>query len=138
MPDPVEKRPGIAVKVEAPSGRVSQQFCSCTTSKSKTCPHLKKLARVFPAFQQLIGDKNPADDFTSSVWNSLAGIMADGIQETPQTVSLKTALHREKQTIEVFSNSGSRMLTYFSNGLDRSRFLERCTVEPDDASVPTR
>ena len=138
MPDPVEKRPGIAVRVEAPSGRVSQQFCSCTTSKSKTCPHLKKLARVFLAFQQLIGDKNPADDFTSSVWNSLAGIMADGIQETPQTVSLKTALHREKQTIEVFSKSGSRMLTYFSNGLDRSRFLERCTVESDDASVPTR
>ena len=67
MPDPQDARPGIAIMIEAPSGRVGQQFCSCSTARSKTCSHLKELSRVFPAFRKKIGEKTLADDFKSSI-----------------------------------------------------------------------
>jgi len=138
MPDPQDKRPGIAIRVEARGGRVDQQFCSCSISQSRTCAHLKDLSRLVHAWQQKLGEKEPDEDFKSSIWYRLAGILADESSETPATIRPLAVCHEKKDAILVLGGSGERLLTYISSGLDRSRFLERCTLPPDDTAVPTR
>ena len=103
MPDPQDRRPGIAIRVEALTGQVGQQFCSCRTPRSKTCPHLKELSRVFSAFQDKVQKKAIADEFKSSIWYRLATVMADGSRETPETVKLSTAYRADRNVMEVFN-----------------------------------
>ena len=53
MPGSGDKWPGIAIRVEASSGRVGQQHCSCRGSRSKTCSHLKDLSRILGRVRDL-------------------------------------------------------------------------------------
>ncbi|UCF92000.1 MAG: DEAD/DEAH box helicase [Desulfobacterales bacterium] len=142
MPDPRDKRPGIAIRVDAPRGRVDQQFCTCSTARSRTCSHLKELSQVVLALQRKQGITNLSDDFKSSIWYRLASVLAEGLRETPQTIRMMTAHHGDQEALEVFSRGGDRLLVYFSRGMDRHRFLERCTLPPADGAadgaVPTR
>ncbi|MBU0988235.1 MAG: DEAD/DEAH box helicase, partial [Proteobacteria bacterium] len=138
MPNPADRRPGIAIRVEAPNGRLDHQSCSCITAKSRTCSHLKELSRVIPAFQKELGDTSLAEDFKSGIWYRLANIMADGCRETLETIRLRSVRNKRNKALDVLNSRGEPILTYFSQGCDRSRFLERCTTAPEDTDVPTR
>jgi len=134
MPDPADKRPGIAVRVEAPNGRAGQQYCSCSVSRTKTCPHLKDLSRILGRFR----DKNHTtildDDFRSSLWYRFARTLADGTGIKPESIRVAAA----GSVLKVFSGSGDPLLTYFSKGLDRLRFLDRCAMTEEENGIPTR
>ena len=49
MPDPADRRPGIAFQVDGGPKKVAQQFCSCRTSGTATCAHEKELSRLLAA-----------------------------------------------------------------------------------------
>ena len=138
MPDPADKRPGVAVRVEAAGGYVEQQSCSCRISTVATCVHLKELHRLARAFQEKLGNRKVYEDFAASTWYHLAGILAGESRETPKTVRLMTVRHDDQEAVTVAGRSGDRLLTYISSGLDHARFLERCTLPPEDTAVPTR
>lgn len=53
-------------------------------------------------------------------------------------VRLAAASHGAEQALLVVNASGERLLTYFSQATDRSRFLERCTVTGEKQEIPIR
>ena len=71
MPDPADRRPGIAFQVDGGPKKVSQQFCSCRTSGPATCSHQKELSRVLAAWQKESADRSLYADFQTSIWHRL-------------------------------------------------------------------
>ena len=138
MPDPKDKRPGVAILVEPLERSAGQQFCYCNARRSRTCPHLKDLHRIFSAYREQIGKNTPADDFKSSFWSRFAEVMADGASMKADAVRLAAASHGTEQALLVVNASGEQLLTYFSQATDRSRFLERCTVTGEKQEIPIR
>ncbi len=88
MPDPANRRPGIAYQVDGGPRKVAQQFCSCRISNTATCGHQKELSRVLAAWQRQAGDRSLYDDYKSSPWHRLATVLADEERETPATIRL--------------------------------------------------
>jgi superfamily II DNA or RNA helicase len=138
MPDPKDKRPGVAILVEALGRSVGQQFCYCNAQRSQTCSHLKELHQILSAYRHQIEKNTPADDFKASFWYRFAEVMADGVSMKADAVRLADASHGAEQALLVVSASGERLLTYFSQAPGRSRFLERCTVTSEDRGIPIR
>jgi len=132
MPDPGDKWPGIAIRVEAPSGRAGHRSCSCNVSRSKTCSHLKDLSRIRGQIRDKSKKMTLGDDFGSSIWYRFAKTMADGTSVKPETIRVATT----ETVLKIFSESGVPLLTYFSNNFDR--FLERCTVSKEKKTIPAR
>lgn len=81
-----DKRPGVALFVEGGPGGQVQRFCSCSTSKSRTCPHILELAKIYTALKKALKGKTPDEDFRSSIWYRLAGVMAEGSESGLQSV----------------------------------------------------
>jgi SNF2 family DNA or RNA helicase len=138
MPDPKDKRPGVAILVEALGGRVGQRFCSCNARRSQTCSHLIEFSRILLAYRQQIEKSTPADDFKASFWYRFAELMAYGSSMKTDAVRLTAVSHGIEQALLVVNASGERLLTYFSQATDRSRFLERCTVTSEKQEIPIR
>ena len=138
MPDPKDKRPGVAILVEALKGSTGQRFCSCSARRSQTCSHLIEFSRILLAYRQQIEKNTPADDFKASFWYRFAELMADGYSMKADAVRLTADSHGTEQALLVVSASGERLLTYFSQATDRSRFLERCTVSGEKQEIPIR
>ena len=138
MPDPADRRPGIAFQVDGGPKKVSQQFCSCRTSGPATCSHQKELSRVLAAWQKESADRSLYADFQTSLWHRLAAVLADEERETPATIRLAALKSDGRNSVKIIGGSNRTLLTYISAELDRARFLERCTKPPADAAVPTR
>jgi len=138
MPDPADRRPGIAFQVDGGPKTVAQQFCSCRTSGAATCSHQKELSRVLAAWQKVSADQTFDDCFQTGPWYRLAAVLAEEERETPATIRL-AAIHSDHQNrVKVLGSANRTLLIYLSAELDRVRFLERCTPPPEDADVPTR
>ena len=138
MPDPADRRPGIAFQVDGGPKKVSQQFCSCKTSGAATCSHQKALSKLLAAWQNESDGGSFYDHFQSGPWHRLAAVLADEERETPATVRLAAATSNGRKRLEIIGNRNRTLLSYLSADLDRTRFLERCTPPPADAAVPTR
>ena len=138
MPDPKDKWPGIAIQVEGSGRSAGQRFCSCRRTRRKTCSHLKDLNRILSAYRQQIKEKTLSDDFRAGLWYRFAKVMADGFSSKAETVRLATVPHGSGKALIVFSPSGERLMTYVSQGPDRSRFIERCTETDGENAFPTR
>ena len=138
MPDPKDKRPGVAILVEAVSGRAGQRFCSCHARRSQTCSHLKEFPRILLAYRQQIEKNTPADDFRASFWYQFAEVMSDESSTKADSVRMTTVSHESGPALVVVNAAGERLLTYFSPAPDRSRFFERCTVTHEEQEILTR
>jgi SNF2 family DNA or RNA helicase len=138
MPDPADRRPGIAFQVDGDTKKVDQHFCSCRTSGTATCSHQKELPRVLAAWQNESVHHSFYKDFQNGFWHSLAAVLAEEVRETPATIRLTVMHSGDRDRVEVIGTTNRSLLTYISAKLDRARFLERCTQPPEDADVPTR
>ncbi len=138
MPDPADRRPGIAFQIEGGPKKVAQQFCSCRISGPATCSHQKELSRLLAARQEEADDRTSYDNFQSGLWHRLATVLAEEERETPATIRLAAEKSDSRNSIRVIGSSNRTLLTYLSAELDCMRFLERCTQPPEDADVPTR
>jgi hypothetical protein len=138
MPDPVGSHPGIAMVVDAPLGRVSQQFCTCNQSGAGTCAHLRQLFAIYEVLKKDPYHINFEENFKKSIWYDLLVVLADGCRETPGSVTLRAGGQSDAKYLQVVGSRELLLLTYFSTGRDFSRFMERCLVLADETSVPTR
>lgn len=138
MPDPADRRPGIAFQVDGGPKKAAQQFCSCRTSGPATCAHQKELSRILAAWHNASDGRPFYDHFQSGLWHRLATAFADEERETPATIRLAALKSNGRKGVKIIGGNNRTLLTYVSAGLDRARFLERCTQPPGDAAVPTR
>jgi len=138
MPDPADRRPGIAFQIEGGPKKVAQQFCSCRASGTATCIHQKELSRVLAAWQGQSVDHSYYGKFQSGPWHSLASMLFEAQRDTPASIRLAAIESDGRKNLKVIGSSNQTLLTYLSADLDRMRFLERCTLPPEDADVPTR
>ncbi len=138
VPDPADRRPGIAFQVEGAPKQVAQQFCSCRSSGARTCAHQKELSRVLAARQGEAADRSLYEKFQSGLWHRLASVLAEEQRETPAAIRLAAIKSDSRNSLKVIGSSNRTLLTYLSAELDRVRFLERCTQPPEDTDVPTR
>jgi hypothetical protein len=138
LPHPADKRPGIAYFVESGPLGHTQRLCSCAISRDRTCTHILKLVEVYKTLKKRLKGGSLEEGFRSSIWYSLAAVLADGSWEKPLSVRIQSAIYREKKLIKVLSSNGEEMLYYLSQGPDLSRFLERCGKSPGEDAAPHR
>ena len=135
MPDPADRRPGIAYFVEGSRSEPRQRFCSCSISRTRTCPHLLELTKAYKALHKTLKGKGPDEDFRSSIWRRLGAIIAGNGR---QAVRVQSGLHGDGNVIRVLGPEGEDLLYYLSQGPDRSRFIERCLMVSHKDAVPNR
>ncbi len=138
MPEPSDKRPGAAFFVQGNDFQLTRRFCTCTLSKNRTCPHLKRLTQAYKELQQESSQKHFDDGFRSSIWYRLAAILGEGCGETHRTVTLQTRKSGDKNIIKVIGSNGETLVQYLSDGADRTRFVERCASTVHDDGIPNR
>ncbi|MBW1903389.1 MAG: DEAD/DEAH box helicase, partial [Deltaproteobacteria bacterium] len=149
MPELTDKKPGIAFFVANSKSRLKQRFCSCTVSEKRTCSHILKLMHVYKMLNKGLNEKSIEADFNSTIWHRLASIMAENASEKPSSVSIRSVVNdvghdpseaennREK-FLKVFNTQGEEILSYFSQGADSIRFVERIGKIPEEDTVPSR
>ena len=135
MPDPADRRPGIAIMSGGQKRKVDQRFCTCGTARSRTCGHLKELEKLNKLMRNRLEGRNPMDAFRSSFWCRLAEIMNQGAGVPLDDLRLQSTAENR---IELFDARGNLLVTCPSGGTDRFRLLDRCLPPPDDTAVPTR
>ena len=138
LPDPADQRPGVAFFLKGNRMYEDQKFCSCFTSRKKTCPHILKLVDLYRAFHKQLNGQTPEEHFKSSIWYYLARILSDGCEETAKSVRMHFVGQKSERYLKVLGSDGQKMLYYLSNGPDVSRFIERFGQVPKGDSVPHR
>ncbi|MBW2309641.1 MAG: DEAD/DEAH box helicase [Deltaproteobacteria bacterium] len=138
VPDPSDPRPGVAFFIKGDKWNRDQMFCSCSTYRKKTCPHILALRDLYRAFHKKLKKRIPDDDFRSSVWYRLARVLAEGCKETAHSVRMQFVGHTSRKSLKVLGSDGNEMLFYLSKGPDSSRFIERFGQVPQEDTVPNR
>ena len=138
VPDPADHSPGVAFFLKGDREYADQRFCSCSTSRKKTCRHILKLLDLYRAFQKQLNGRTPEEDFRSSIWYRLARVLADGCKETAQSVRMHFVGEEPEGSLKVLSSDGEEMLHYLSQGSDALRFIERFGQIAEEDAVPHR
>ena len=138
LPEPSDKRPGVAFFVPGDDFTLAQRFCTCALSENRTCPHLKHLTKTFKHLQQESG-RTFEDRFRSSIWYHLAMILGEGSGEGQGILTYRGQTSGSRHIINV---KGSKGATHgpllFLPGTDRVRFLERCASSDSHDAIPHR
>jgi len=137
-PDPRDNRPGIAFFLKTGSGKPETRFCSCSTSRKRTCPHILKLSGLYKTFLENSGGHPPQEAFRASIWHRIAAILADGSHDTVQSCTLRPVHQGGKKLLVLLGPEGKEVLRYFSQGPDALRFAERFGQISDENTVPHR
>ncbi|MCF8127871.1 MAG: DEAD/DEAH box helicase [Deltaproteobacteria bacterium] len=135
LPEPTDKRPGIAFFVPGNDYRLNQRFCTCNLSKSRTCPHLKHLTSVLKSLHQKYGPVFFDKHFRSSIWYQLAVILGEDSGDSHLNVIFRTQKRGNQNFIKAESPNGETLVQYISQDLDRARFLERCARKAPDEVI---
>jgi superfamily II DNA or RNA helicase len=144
IPLPGDRGPGVALMVEDHNLKQVNRFCSCPVSKSRTCPHMLELSRVWKSLNHANGVQGLWDAFKKSLWRRLAEILGEAFQCTWESVRVMFSsvspsapegehgkASGKSPFVKVVSSNGETLLYYLSSGADALRFIERCgkTVE---------
>ena len=138
VPDPADRSPGVALLLKATKKERDQRFCSCAVSKRRTCEHILKLVALYKTFREQYGEKTPEEAFRSSLWHRLAAILADGAQETAESVRLQFVDLNSRRALRVLDAEEKEKLHYFSQASDAIRFIERMDQSGGEGMVPRR
>lgn len=138
LPEPGDKRSGIAYLFKQDSRGPETRFCTCAESNKKTCRHILKIARIYWRFSEDLGSSSAEDALRGSIWHRLGTILAEGCKERPNTVSMQLVYAEGARGIRVLDSGGNEMLTYYSAGRDLDRFLERFGQGPEGSEVSQR
>ncbi|MCF8081345.1 MAG: DEAD/DEAH box helicase [Desulfobacterales bacterium] len=139
MPDGKEHFPAVAFTVKAETKRTGYRFCSCRTSASQTCVHLKKLSQLSKALENGEAGVAGPEVFRDSFWYRFAVAMAESSRHRLDAVRLRgRGENGTSGEIRAYRDAGELIMSYLSEGPDRLRFVDRCTLSSDADTVPTR
>ena len=126
MPELDDAEPGVAFLVRTSEPEVFQQYCTCKTVDTETCPHIQHLKKAAKRNPEIADPNTSSECLKSTVWQDFASIMAAGTRETPKTVGFRFADPSADCVVSVYDEKEMEMLVYYSRGKDCVRFLERC------------
>lgn len=139
LPYPDDPRPGIAYFVKNDPASPETRFCSCQLSKKHTCPHILRLAEIYKLLKKRLEGRGIGEDFRSSIWYSLARILADDpAAGKDRSVNLRHVSRGDERSIRVCDSEDREILSYLSIGPDSLRFIERCIEPPHEKEMPMR
>lgn len=138
VPDPKDKKPGIAFFLKGGANESDLRTCSCTVFKRQTCPHILKLVDLYKALRRQYGERTPDESFRSSIWYRMAAIMADGRRETVESIRPQFMDLEAGKTLLVLGLDGKEKVRYFLQSPDAIRFMERLGQVPGKNAVPNR
>ena len=138
MPDPDDKDPGVAVMVDDKGPALDVFNCNCDKSRKTTCAHIKMLAAVYRFKQSMLGNNTLEQDFRESVWHQMATAIADGSDDTPQTVTSQSVTAKGHNVLKVYGSQEDELVSYISAGSDRSRFEDRFIDARKNNNTPSR
>jgi superfamily II DNA or RNA helicase len=138
LPEPLDKRPGVAFFLQGDDFKITQRFCTCTLSESRTCPHIKQLSKVFKAMHQKSGQTPYDDRFRTGIWYRLAVILGEASVQDQQAVNFQTQTSGDQKIIKVVGSDKKPLAHYFSDGTDHTRFMERCASTLPGEAIPHR
>ena len=138
VPDPADRKPGVAIYVLGDRETRDQRSCSCSVSRKQTCGHILKLVALYKALREKYGEQTPEEIFRSSIWYRLASFMADGCRETAESVRLQFVSQPSGKILRVVGSDGQEMLRYLYPSADTLRFMERLSQAGGEKSVPRR
>ena len=132
MPEPTDKKPGIAFFVANAKSRLKQRFCSCTVSKKRTCPHIVKLMHAYKMLNKGPSEKGIEADFTSTVWHKLGSIMGENASEKPSITRSPIGFPSMSARISTTASMRSPTETCCRTSARRTRFgsTTRCSTWP--------
>jgi len=147
LPEATEKTPGVATALVERRFKITSRSCTCKIARKRTCAHIHKLTAICTHYQELLGNKSLEDDFRASIWHQMASVFIEDCRDTPAAVKMITvpepdskpgSTNRDANVIKVFNSRNVEMLTYLSQGADRSLFIERCAHLIQTAQAPYR
>jgi superfamily II DNA or RNA helicase len=138
VPDPSDKRPGVAFFLPGTKDRRELRTCSCSVSRSRTCAHILKLVEIHKTVQKETGGRGLYEVFRSGIWYRFAAILGADSSETRETVRLQFTGKDRKRALRAVASNGKEMLRYLSRGADATRFHERFGRVPETHAVPHR
>ncbi|OEU84862.1 MAG: hypothetical protein BA865_00875 [Desulfobacterales bacterium S5133MH4] len=138
VPDPKDNLPGIAFFLKNGPGEPETRFCSCSTSRKRTCPHILRLSGLYKTFLKNLGVHSPQEAFRASIWYRIATILADDSHDTVQSCTLRSVHQDGKRLLVLFGPRGKEVLRYFSQGPDALRFAGRFGQVSGKNGVPHR
>lgn len=143
LPDSTDKTPGIATVLFERGFEISSRSCACKIAHKRTCAHVRKLTAICNHFQQKLGRKSLEEDFRASIWYQIAALFIEDCRDTPAQVKMATVMevdadNKAVKVIKVFNSGDGELLTYLSQGPDRSLFIERCAHLVQTSQAPYR
>ena len=137
LPEKGSKEDGVAFYIGGVGASSAKVFCTCATSKRKTCSHLIKLGQVVKALVPTKGAPDINGRFRQSHWYTLAKFLSEGDVETGKTVSFRFDGEGEMRRVHVLSADG-KPLAWLAKPAAGRRFLERCGKAPQKDSYDHR
>lgn len=125
MPDPEDPSPGAAVLVLDESMNETSRFCTCAESRKRTCRHQAALAAALYARRSAGQNRAFESGFASSSWFKAGQFMGDDQRTKASDVLFKTLHDPDGGFLAAFAPCGDLLFTYFSDGPDRMRLVER-------------
>jgi superfamily II DNA or RNA helicase len=138
MPEPADKDPGVAVRIDGDGPALELLNCNCAQSAKRTCRHVKQLIAIHQFLSSKLGDRSIEQNFRESIWHRIAATMADGSGYTPQTVYSRAASENGREVLKIYGSQDEQVLVYHSNGSDRARFADRCILNSENKNTLTR
>ncbi|MCH9648956.1 MAG: DEAD/DEAH box helicase [Deltaproteobacteria bacterium] len=105
--------------------------CTCQTSRTKTCRHLKELSKAFVQARRSFVTPLWREHFEASIWYRLAKLLFDS--EPLAAVDVEAVLVQQKTSTLVRVATGSQeiLAEYLDPSPARLRFLERLHKAPE-------
>ncbi len=143
LPEADEKTPGVATALVERGFKITSRSCTCEIARKRTCAHVRKLTAICTHYHKQLGKKSLEEDFRASIWYLMASVFIEDCRDTPAAVKMITApepdsKNRDANVIKVFNSRDEEMLTYLSQGADRSLFIERCAHLIQTGQAPYR
>lgn len=148
LPTADSKSPGIAYLVIKKKKEPEWRFCSCNTSKKRTCSHILRLSDIYLSIKK---DRSINDDFRSSVWYLMAEVLGQDSDITVQSVKVSQVVriddsstgqrdskNEKDHSIKVSTAVGEEIFYYFSYGPDMFRLVDRLVTVSEKDTVPNR
>jgi len=125
LPAPSDPKPGAAFLYDGGPRAVQQRFCTCGTQEAVSCPHTKDLAKAGKALRDAFGGQGPDGAFHESPWFKLGAFLGEGSPDTPESVRFQVQ-EGESAVIRVSGRRDAPLVTYFPEGGEGLRFMDRC------------
>lgn len=125
LPAASDPKPGVAFLHDGGPRGIRQRFCTCGSQEGVSCLHTRDLVKAEKALKACFDKGDPDRAFRESAWFKLGAFMGEGASDTPESVRFQVQ-NGERPVIRVSGRHDFPLVTYFPEGDEGRRFMDRC------------